>query len=270
MNVDAAPHASRDLGLGTAYERVAIYRLFERWSAGLRIETACEGPVDGVTGMPGLHLLGFAHHGIPVTVCHPDDDALARVRALYRRQGVDHLLSTKRLPADATPTGPFDVLVSFNALPYAEDWRDSLEDLFRADARWLFIVLTNPASYGTHLRRAQRTVRNEATVELFDHESTRPGIIEPELARHGRVVAHDYFDCPWWPNFYRRDREAGPDDGAASRFTFDAEHFPFFEDQPRYAETMRALRMQPAFDRAPARVARIFAHLHGYLVERKV
>src|ERR1700722_1281786 len=103
-DTSGAPLATQDLGLGTAYERVAIYKLFDRWSEGHRIETAAEGPLDGMAGIPGLHLMGFAHRGIHSTVCLPTDDALARVRAIYRRQGAEDHLSTYRIAAEAIPT----------------------------------------------------------------------------------------------------------------------------------------------------------------------
>ena len=154
-----------------------------------------------MAGIPGLHLLGFAHRGIHATVCLPDDAALARVRAIYRRQGMEDNLSTYKIADDAIPTGPVDVMVSYNALPYVEDWRSYLGRLLSADARWFFVIVSNPVSYGTYLRRVQRTLRNENVEELFDHEATRPSAIEPELAKHGRILAHDYLDCPWWPDF---------------------------------------------------------------------
>jgi hypothetical protein len=283
MSTGAAPVAKKDLGLGTAYERVAIYRLFDRWSEGLQVASACEGPIDGMAGMPGLHLLAFARRGVDVTVCLSDEDALARVRALYGHQGVASRLSTRVLAADAIPGGRFDVLVSYNALPYVDDWRGYLRRLLEADARWFFIVVSNPVSYGTYLRRAQRAVRRETVTELFDYECTRRAAIEPE--RYGRVVSHEYLDCPWWPDFLlpartnlagdllgrvkalagRRSTSAG---GDPPRFVFDEEHYPFFADQPGHAETLRSMRLHPVFDRAPLPVARFFGHLHGYLVEK--
>ena len=154
-----------------------------------------------MAGIPGLHLMGFAHRGIHSTVCLPDDDALARVRAIYRRQGIEDHLSTYRIAADAIPTGPVDVLVSYNALPYVNDWRGYLKRVLTADARWFFVIVSNPVSYGTYLRRAQRKIGGEDVVELFDHEATRRSAIEPELEKHGRILSHDYLDCPWWPDF---------------------------------------------------------------------
>lgn len=281
----AAPLAKEDLGLGTAYERVAIYKLFDRWSEGRRIETAAEGPLDGMAGIPGLHLLGFAHRGIHATVCLPDDDALARVRAIYRRLRVEDQLSTYRISSEAIPTGPVDVLVSYNALPYVPDWRAYLKRVLAADARWFFIVVSNPVSYGTYLRRAQRKIRGEDVVELFDHECTRRSAIEPEIEKAGRILSHDYLDCPWWPDFLLPARKnlAGDtiakvkglfgrresNEAAPARFVFGEERYPFFEGEDGYEELSRSMRAHPVFDRAPEPVAKFFGHLHGYLVEKR-
>ncbi len=284
-DTSGAPLAKEDLGLGTAYERVAIYKLFDRWSEGRRVETAAEGPLDGMAGIPGLHLMGFAHRGIHATVCLPDDEALARVRAIYRRQGIEDRLSTYRIAADAVPTGPVDVLVSYNALPYVNDWRGYLKKVLSADARWFFVIVSNPVSYGTYLRRVQRTIRGEDVVELFDHEATRRAAIEPELEKHGRILSHDYLDCPWWPDFLLPARKNLAGDtlakvkgifgrGASAepstpRFVFGENKYPFFEGEEGYDDLNRSMRPHPVFDRAPEPVARFFGHLHGYLVERR-
>jgi hypothetical protein len=282
MTLDAAPLATHDIGLGTAYERVAIYRLFDSWSQDLRIEKACEGPVDGMAGIPGLHLLGFAHRRIPVTVFLHEDASLQRVRAIYRRQRVEPMLSTQRLDRNDLPPGEFDVLVNYNALPYVQDWRGYLGRLFTVKARWFFIVVSNPVSYGTYLRRLQRAVRGERIAELFDHEGIRRKAIEPVLASHGRIVAHDYLDCPWWPDFLLPARKNLAGDtlakvkglfgrhgsDAPKRFVFGEESYPFFEGEVGYEETLRSIRLHPTFDRAPQPLARFFGHLHGYVVER--
>jgi hypothetical protein len=283
MNMHAAPLATQDIGLGTAYERVAIYRLFDRWAKGLRIETACEGPVDGMAGIPGLHLLGFARRRIAVTVFLDDEDALERVRAIYRRQRAEAMLSTQRLDRNALPPGRFDVLVNYNAIPYVQDWRGYLDRLFTVEARWFFVVVSNPVSYGTYLRRLQRAARGERAAELFDHEGVRRKAIEPALASHGRIVAHDYLDCPWWPDFLLPARKNLAGDtlakvkgllgrkgngNAPRRFVFGEESYPFFEGEAEYEETRRSIRLHPTFDGAPEAVARFFGHLHGYVVEK--
>src|SRR5262249_10242671 len=155
--------------------------------------------------------------------------------------------------------------------------------LFAAPARLFFVIVSNPVSYGTYLRRIQRKVRGENVVELFDHDGIHPRTIEPELGRHGRILSHDYLDCPWWPDFLLPARKnlagdalgavkrvfgrgsSGPD---APRFVYGEESYPFFEGQPGYDDMRRSMRVHPVFDRAPEPVARFFGHLHGYLVER--
>jgi hypothetical protein len=254
----------------------------DRWSEGLALRTACEGPLDGMAGIPGLHLLGLAKKGISVTVCLSDEGALGRVRTLYRRLGADSRLTTRVLEAEAIPTDSVDVLLSYNALPYVADWRAYLDRLFAARARWLFVVVSNSVSYGTYLRRLQRTIRGEKVIELFDHEAARRETIEAELSRRGRIVAHDYLDCPWWPDFLLparknlagemmsklravRGRPADPE----RRFVFDENDYPFFEGEPGYEDMMRSIRWHPVFDRAPEPLARFFGHLQGYVVEKR-
>jgi hypothetical protein len=283
MTTEAAPLATHDVGLGTAYERVAIYDLFERWTKDLSIQSACEGPLDGMAGIQGLHLLGLARRGTRVTVCLPDDEALDRVRAIYRRQRVDSTLVTRRLEADAIPEGRFDLLVSYNSIPYVQDWRGYLRRLLAANARWFIVVVSNPTSYGTYLRRIQRALRGEHVLELFDHEGIRRGAIEPVLATFGHILRHDYLDCPWWPDFLLPARKNLAGDALATvkgllgchagsdekpRFVFGEDSYPFFDGEPQYEETMRSIRFHPVFDKAPDPIARFFGHLHGYLVEK--
>ena len=76
--------ASVDVGLGTAYERVAVYRLLDRWLRGRGIATAFEGPLDNMAGIPGLHLIGLARRGARVTVALGEPRWLDNVRAIYR------------------------------------------------------------------------------------------------------------------------------------------------------------------------------------------
>ena len=246
--------AEQKASLDVAYARLATYRLFERWSRGLQIESAAEGPLDGAAGVAGVHLLGLARQGVRVKALLPDDEALARVRAIYRREGVEARLTTGRLSADAIPAGPLDVLVSFDALRLVSDWRAYLASLFRADARWFFVVATNLESYGTSLRWATGGA-GSAPVRREE--------LEQELERAGRILSHDYFDCPWWPS-----RSGAPGSRGAGEVEA-TERFGFFEGAPGFEALRRALRLHPVFDRAPARLTRAFGHLHGYLVAKR-
>ncbi|MGE3635906.1 MAG: hypothetical protein AB7P00_38725, partial [Sandaracinaceae bacterium] len=259
----------RDFGLGTLYERWAIYRLLDRWGRGAT--TALEGPIDGMAGMEGLHLMGLCHLGAHVTCVQPDAAARDRVRTAYAAGAIsDRLTVREDLPKEAA----FDLVLSFNAPPYADDWRGYLGELARRSRRWLIVFVTHPYSYGTWIRRGLRRVEGGLRErELFDHEACRPAVMEAELRRHGTIEAQAFVDCPWWPDLFvrpgqtllsatwgRLGRTVSP---ARSAYTFGPSDFPFARGalEPDLA---RALARHPGFD--GTRLAGVFAHHRAYRV----
>jgi hypothetical protein len=277
--------ASVDVGLGTAYERVAVYRMFDRWFANRPVATAFEGPLDNMAGIPGIHLVGLARRGAHVTVGLGEQRWLDNVRSIYVALGLDKQLMTRSMrPFDPLPEKSFDLVLSYNVLPIVDDWRRSLEHVATAARRWLVVALTNPFSYGVGIRKTIRVVEPRPAPELFDHPSTRPETIEPALARLGSIEEHAYFDCPWWPDLFVDAGESllgatlkrlpGIGDFVKRReavlkpagHVYGADDFPFFD--PR-AELNRTLSRHPVFDDKPTVLARAFGHLHAYLVRVK-
>lgn len=280
----AESFARADVGLGTAYERLAVYRLLDRWFPGRPPRAALEGPVDGMAGIPGLHLLGLARRGAEVTVALPEAEALSGVEAVYRAAGARERLRAVQVGARQMPEGRFELVLSYNALPLEPDWRACLKAIARLSDRYLLVAVTNPGSYGVTLRKAQRRLEPTRREELFDHESTRPGVLEPELSRLGRIAAHAYFDCPWWPDLFVPTGQrllgaslkslpwVGPLLGvlAAEKpdpYRHAGDHFPLFEGLLGYSELLKSLRLHPTFDERGERAGRTFGHLHAYLVE---
>ncbi len=275
-----------DVGLGTAYERLAIYRLLDEWLATKVIDSGFEGPIDNMAGIPGLHLIGLARRGARVTVGLADPRALANVEAIYRALGLADRLETRLLkPSDPLPVRAYDVALTYNALPLVENWRSFLATVARASRRWLVVALTNPATYGASVRRLLRPFERQPQPELFQHESVLPARIEPELKRLGRIAAHTYFDCPWWPDLFvdagdsllsatlRRlpvvSRFAPAPRKTASgegRFVYGRHDYPFLRSLEDNPELKAALTRHPTFDKRRT-VARLFGHLHAYLVE---
>ena len=271
----------QDVGLGTVYERLAVYRLIETWVADQRISTAFEGPVDGMAGIPGLHLLPLAQRGIRVTVASTSQQASDRVRQTYARCGLASRLET--ICVDQPPKArTFDLVLSFNALPLVPRWHDYLAALAGCTSRFLLTVVTNPHSYGVSLRRGLRTLeRGERQAELFDHESVRAGVLEAELRGIGDIVHTVYLDCPWWPDLFvpvgqtlregtlsrlglgaRWSHETRP----KGRFVYGPDSFPF-GDPEGLSALRRALRWHPTFDGRHRLLGRIFGHHRAYLVD---
>src|ERR1017187_5133425 len=110
------PTIDADVGLGTAYERLAVYALLDRWFADAGLRSALEGPVDGMAGMPGLHLIGLARQGTNVTVPLPDTRALEIVRRTYRWLGIEERLTTLCTADPLEIPGQFDLVLTYNAL----------------------------------------------------------------------------------------------------------------------------------------------------------
>jgi hypothetical protein len=280
-------YPEQDVGLGTAYERLAIYALFDRWLERRPVETALEGPVDGMAGIAGLHLIGRARHGTRVRVELTDADALERVRGVYAHLGLSERLETAVQSAAEPGRTRADLVLTYNALPLVDDWKGYLDRVWARCDRYLLVSITSPFSYGVGIRKAMRLLERGPADELFDHPSTRPEQIEPVLQSYGRIVEHDFLDCPWWPDLFvetgqslwsgtlRRLPVVGRAVGrGAARpsteagFLYGPRSFPLFDDHPDHGELARAMTRHPVFDRRSERLARLFGHHHAYLVER--
>lgn len=279
------PRTLLDVGLGTAYERLAIYRLLDRWASGSDVRTAREGPVDGMAGIPGLHLVGLARRGVRVRVESREARVLETVRAVYARLGAQAQLEASLAASDApSEAGPVDLALSYNAVQAVGDWRSHLAQVARG-ARYLALFLSNPLSYGVQLRRAQRALAGDRSVLLFDHPATRRRAIQEFLGGLGRIVHREYVDCPWWPDFlmpfsrsFQEDlmarlppfaarllaRERGAE---AAPLRHGPDRFPYFSGEPGFDELSARLARHPAFDgRGPA-LGLVFGHLQAFLVE---
>jgi hypothetical protein len=279
--VPLPPPARRDVGLGTAYERWAVYALLRRWLAADPPRTALEGPVDGMAGIPGLHLMPAAALGARVTVVAPDDEGADVVRGVYETAGLAERLDLRVGPA--WPDGPFDVVLTYNALPSVPDWKGHLAEAAARAGRTLIVSVTHPASYGVYLRRALRVLQPGARpFELFDHPSTSRRALEPELRRYGTITGDAFVDCPWWPDLFvdtgetlltgtlgrlpfgrrfLRGPAAAATEPSGEPFLYGPGRFPFFGGTGWSDELEPALRRHPNLDGArPASLASVLAH----------
>jgi hypothetical protein len=288
--VPLAPAARRDVGLGTAYERWAVYELLGKWLAEDTPKTALEGPVDGMAGIPGLHLLPAAARGTRVTVIVPDEDGAEVVRGVYRTVGLEEQLDARA--GTSWPDETFDLVLTYNALPSVPDWRRYLTEAAARARRHLVVSVTHPSSYGVFLRKALRLAQpGEKPLELFDHSATSPRVLEPELLRFGRIARDAYVDCPWWPDLFVETGEtlltgtlsrlpfgarfrlgpaaAAPPTPGQQPFRYGPGRFPFLGGEGWKDELGPALRRHPNLDGGRFRaLAGLLAHHRIRSVER--
>jgi len=237
-----------------------------------------EGPFDGMAGIPGVHLLTQAHRGVDVLAVHENDAGADQIRAVYAAHELSHRLQCEVSSLPPENCG-VDIVLSFNALPLVQDWRSYLAALFSTRAKHLVLVVTNPASYGVYLRKALRVLDASSTEpELFDHEATKYDPLSQELGRHGRILRHEYLDCPWWPDLFVPTGESllsgtlkrfglTREKSEPSSFTYGVDNFPY-KNAVGAKDLIKAMKKHPGFEQAPHAFARLFGHHQLFVVER--
>ncbi len=276
-----------DRGLGTAYERVQFYELVDRWATEYGIESAAEGPYDGMAGVSGVHLAGLARRGIPVVSVVRSNEHAGIARSVYRTAGTKHVELLVAGCGDAVSLMPSsDMVLAYHAFEMVDDWRRLLQDLAGKARKILVVTTCNPSNWGVSLLRILGRVRGVAGLNPPD--AWRADVLAPVLWELGRVREQAYFDCPWWPDLQvspgqslvdrgqklllgRRERLAftasGSDSQLSARHVYGAECWPYFRGSAGSDELATALRRHPTFDSAALPIRRVMAHLHAFVVD---
>jgi hypothetical protein len=274
-----------DRGLGTAYERYCFYQLLDAWADAFGVETLLEGPVDGMAGVAGVHGVGLAKRGVKVVSAVPSEEHAQVVRGVY---GIcDAPVEVVVRPDEAHAGLPrSDMVVTYHALSFVEDWRAHLAAAAALARKVLVVTVCNPDNWGVAVVRTFARLRGIRGMEA--PESWRTDVLAPELWKLGRVKEHRYFDCPWWPDLQvspgqsltdrlrkmtskRFQFTGAPEDGkVADRFVYGAERWPYFGGPGWVEELMPALLKHPCLEgaRSPV-VRRRSAHLHAFVVDMR-
>ncbi len=275
----------RDRGLGTAYERWCFYQRMAGWSAEYGVESALEGPVDGMAGVRGVHCVGLAREGVSVVSALAHADGAVLAREIYegslpagRAGKVDVRVVDPRRVGDLPPS---DLVLVYHALPFVDDWRGYLQTLGKLARKVLIVATCNPHNWGF------TTVSLMGRVKAPDVWRTE--VLAPALWDLGHVREHVYFDAPWWPDlpvapgqslgdrlgamFLQRGgaRFAPPEQGAvlATKYVYGPGRWPYFGGPGWLDDLEPALLRHPSFEGAPERIVRRAAHLHAFVVDRR-
>lgn len=281
----ATQEITHDRGLGSAYERWCFYQLVEGWRTRYGIETALEGPIDGMAGVSGVHCVGLARRGVKVTAALPTESKAASARGVYARAGATADVRVVD-PSAAASLPPSDLVIAYHSLPLVDDWRGYLRTLAGLAKKALVVTVCNPDNWGVEVIRTIARLRGIKGMDPPDvwHKET----LAPELWKIGRVREHVYFDAPWWPDLqvsagqslfdrakqlFRQKKKkvefTASEEGAklAERFVYGPENWPYFGDDAWETELMPALLRHPGFDGTKMRAANRVAHLHGFVVD---
>jgi hypothetical protein len=270
MEATPMPQQDFDTGLGTTYERFALYGWLDKLCDTHAIQTVLEGPDDGMTGIPGLNSLVFGRRGCAVTVALEQPAAIALARRAWQSQGcaarVQFLRSSGwRLPvADSQ----FDLVWNFNRLPFCPP-RQLIAEMARVARRYVLLGVPNRANYGFLARQISHWL-TRAPWPYGDSSVMDRRAVARLLAAHGlRVVSTAFVDVPWWPDIidirqFALDllpflAGALPQKGPPA-LCWGPEDLPYFAPE-RYAALHQRMRRLAFIERLPSeRLRQPFAH----------
>ncbi len=277
----------QDRGLGTAYERWCFYQLVDKWAAEYGVESALEGPVDGMAGVSGVHCVGLAKRGARVTVATTREEKAAIARGVYAAEGAADRVEVRVVPdlmraAEVLPQS--DMVIAYHSVSLVDDWRGYLHAVAKLARKVLVVTECNPDNWGFAAVRTLAKLRGRRDLE--PPETWRTDVLAPELWSIGRVRDHVYFDAPWWPDLpvspgqslFDRARQLAGDRRArftgdvgeaklASRFVYGPERWPYFGGPGWVDELFPAIIKHPGFEGMQGRLRSRVAHLHAFVVD---
>jgi hypothetical protein len=277
-----------DRGLGSAYERYALYHLIDSWAEEYGALTMLEGPVDGMAGISGVHGVGLARRGVKVVSAVPTEAHADVARRVY--QACDASANAEVIVAqerDVASLPKSDMVICYHALSFVEqDWRSYLAAVGKLATKVLVVAVCNPDNWGVTLMKT--IARAQGNWKAGPPEEWKTQTLAPELWKIGRVRAHTYFDAPWWPDLPAFDAGADAYAGRsvfdrlkkklrpakepetaklADRFVFGPERWPYFGGPGFRDELMPALLKHPSFEASSDQIRSRTAHLHAFVVD---
>lgn len=268
-----------DRGLGTTFERFAIYKWLESVADRYTVHAVLEGPDDGVVGIPGIHSIPLARRGCEVTVALEEPAEAALARRAWAAQGClarGNFVCVRGLSLPF-PSRCFDLVWNFNRLPFL-DPPVLVKELARLSRRYVALVVPNRRNYGFPARR----LYHRRTCLPWPYGNTAvmdPGTVRGLLQEAGlRVLEARWLDVPWWPDLLdqvawltamvpgaRRLLSRTRRDG----YLWEPEDLPYF-DPVAYADLHRRMRRLGWLERVcPAPLQVPFAHHFAVLAVRE-
>ncbi len=273
---------TQDSGLGTTYERWALYRFLERIRQEYAIQSVLEGPGDGITGIAYLNSLGLARSGAQVTLAATEPQRAAFARGIWQRYAPPaHQPDVRVIDPPGSLTefeAQSDLAWNFNVINRHSHPRGLLEEMARASRRYVLVVVPNCKNYGFFLHRLQ----HRASGEAWDHgppELLAAAPFQQMFVALGlRVREIAWVDCPWWPDivdFGAMLTSFLPFlDGAArrlkpqNRLAWPADGLPYFEPE-KYPQVHQHMQRLAVFEDCRWKgITQRFAHHVAVLAEK--
>ena len=268
-----------DRGLGTTFERFAIYRWLESVAGRYAIHAVLEGPGDGVAGIPGIHSISLARRGCEVTVTLGGTAEVTLARRAWAAQGClaqgDFVcVHGLTLPF---PSRRFDLVWNFNRLSFLNP-QALVAEMIRLSRRYVALMVPNRRNYGFPARRLYHH-RTGLPWTYGDTTVMTPGAVRSLLEQAGlRVLEARWLDVPWWPDIIDPVAWLKAMIPGASRllsgdrrdgYRWEPDGLPYF-DPVAYADLHRWMRRLGWMERTwPGLFQMPFAHHFAVLAEKE-
>jgi hypothetical protein len=254
----------------------------ENWAAEYGVESALEGPVDGMAGVRGVHCAALARRGVRVVAAVPTERAAAIARGVYDRASPGASVDVRVIGDEAgvRDLPASDLVLVYHALPFVNDWRTYLRTLAGLARKVLVVATCNPLNWGF---TAVSWMGRVQAPDVWRSETLAPALWEL-----GRVREHVYFDAPWWPDLPVAPgqslanrlkqmftlggggaRFAPPKKDAvlAAKYVYGPDRWPYFGGPGWLDELEPALLRHPSFEGLRSKMVERMAHLHAFVVD---
>jgi SAM-dependent methyltransferase len=275
---DNATITLADTGLGTTYERWALNRVLLRLFGQGIIESALEGPGDGMTGIAGINSIVLGRQGVHVTLCIGDRSQAAYAERVWRFHVPDLPAVIVTDPGFDFPDEAYDLVWNFNVLAGVPDPGALLSEMARVSRHYVFFCVPNANNYAFWLHRLHHRVAGQP----WDHGDVCWMRMAPWLdllpEKGLRLREAFYLDCPWWPDIVDLGqliadflpflkglaRKAAPE----NRLKWEPEALPYYELVRHPDLDRRMARLGFIEDSGVLRLKRLFGHHLGILAEK--
>jgi SAM-dependent methyltransferase len=275
------PITTKDTGLGTTYERVAVARLLGRIADRHEIRTVLEGPTDGITGISGLNSVPLAQRGADVELVLASEEEAALARRAWETLGLADRLTVRAAENGSLGVGDrkFDLVWNFNSLPQVPDPDRLLDEMCDASRRYVMVFVSNTWNYGFPIHRLHHVAAHDPWSH-GDISVMNAAHIANRLAERGfKVVERLLVDTPWWPDidspieevaatflpFLRRKTARSH---RLEHYTWTVETLPYFDNE-RLAKLLTEIEKHFIIERSRLTPLKLlFAHHRGVFAER--
>lgn len=188
-----------DEGLGSSYERVVINLKFDELIKKYDLKSCLETPSFGFTGISGINSMWLSHQGLDVKIIDNDKERINLIKQVWDEiQLPVELIYQDNLDTIPLKDKSIDFAWNYSALWFIDDLEKYLNELNRTVSKVIMLCVPNRSGLGY---LSQKYLTGVKLRNFLNEDNIIPKNFIPILNNLGwKLVDHNYFDCPPWPD----------------------------------------------------------------------